>query len=59
MTSSAWNVGTERFGALVAVTGTLASALIALVIGIPISLGIAVYLTQLAPGWARRTSGWT
>ena len=54
VTSSAWNVGTEQFGALVAVTGTLASALIALVIGIPISLGIAVYLTQLAPGWARR-----
>ncbi|GEP10597.1 phosphate ABC transporter permease subunit PstC [Methylobacterium gnaphalii] len=54
ITSSAWNVGTEQYGALVAVLGTLASAVIALLIGVPISLGIAVYLTQLCPGWARK-----
>ena len=54
LTSSAWNIGTEQYGALVAVIGTLASALLALVIGVPISLGIAVYLTQLCPGWARK-----
>lgn len=54
LTSPAWNVGTEQYGALVAVIGTLASALIALLIGVPLSLGIAVYLTQLCPGWARR-----
>ncbi|GJE26314.1 phosphate ABC transporter permease subunit PstC [Methylobacterium organophilum] len=54
VTSSAWNVGTEQFGALVAVIGTLVSALIALVIGVPLSLAIAIYLTQLAPGWARK-----
>ena len=59
LTSSAWNVGTEQYGALVAVIGTLASALLALVIGVPISLGIAIYLTQLCPGWARKPVGMT
>ncbi len=54
LTSSAWNVGTEQYGALVAVLGTVASAFLALLIGVPVSLGIAVYLTQLCPGWARK-----
>ncbi|MET0258845.1 MAG: phosphate ABC transporter permease subunit PstC [Methylobacterium sp.] len=54
ITSSAWNVGTEQYGALVAIIGTLASAFLALLIGVPISLGIAIYLTQLCPGWARK-----
>ncbi|ACA20940.1 phosphate ABC transporter, inner membrane subunit PstC [Methylobacterium sp. 4-46] len=54
ITSSAWNVGREEYGALVAIIGTLVSAFLALVIGVPISLGIAIYLTQLCPGWARK-----
>ncbi|MEH3119106.1 MAG: phosphate ABC transporter permease subunit PstC [Methylorubrum populi] len=54
LTSSAWNIGTEQFGALPAVIGTVAAALLALIIGVPVSLGIAVYLTQLCPGWARK-----
>ena len=54
LTSSAWNVGAEQYGALVAVLGTVASAFLALLIGVPVSLGIAVYLTQLCPGWARK-----
>jgi phosphate transport system permease protein len=54
LTSAAWNVGTEQYGALVAVLGTVASAFLALLIGVPVSLGIAVYLTQLCPGWARK-----
>ena len=54
LTSTAWNIGTEQYGALVAVIGTLASAFLALLIGVPLSLGIAVYLTQLCPGWARK-----
>jgi ABC-type phosphate transport system permease subunit len=36
----AWNVGREEYGALVAIIGTLVSALLALVIGVPISLGM-------------------
>src|SRR4051794_34721498 len=49
VTSSEWNIGREQFGAWGAITGTLASALIALVIGVPVSLGVAIFLTQLAP----------
>jgi phosphate transport system permease protein len=47
-------VGRERFGAWVAIVGTLTSALIALLIGVPISLGIAIFLTQLCPSWLKR-----
>lgn len=54
LTSSAWNIGTEQYGALVAVIGTVASAILALLIGVPVSLGIAIFLTQLCPGWARK-----
>ena len=48
---------TERYGAFVAIVGTLTSALIALVIGVPVSLGVAVFLTQLCPAWLRRPVG--
>ncbi|KQO50097.1 MULTISPECIES: phosphate ABC transporter permease subunit PstC [unclassified Methylobacterium] len=54
ITSSSWNIGQEQYGALVAIVGTLVSAVLALLIGVPISIGIAVYLTQLCPGWARK-----
>ncbi len=54
ITSSAWNVGKDEYGAWVAVSGTVTSALIALVIGVPISIGIAIFLTQLCPPWLRR-----
>lgn len=52
--SSQWDIGREEFGALVAIAGTLTSALIALVIGVPMSLGIAIFLTQLCPPWIKR-----
>src|SRR5918912_2905851 len=54
LVSSEWNIGREEFGALVAFVGTLTSALIALVIGVPISIGIAIFLTQLCPPWVKR-----
>ena len=54
ITSSAWNIGQEQYGAFVAIVGTLASAFLALLIGVPLSLGIAVYLTQLAPAWFKK-----
>ena len=37
-----------------AIVGTLTTALIALVIGVPLSLGIAIFLTQLCPPWLKR-----
>ena len=54
ITSTVWNIGQEQYGGLVAIVGTLASAVLALLIGVPLSLGIAIYLTQLCPGWARK-----
>ncbi len=54
LTSSVWDTQNEQYGAWPAIVGTLSTALIALVIGVPLSLGIAVYLTQLAPAWFKR-----
>jgi len=54
ITSSVWDTQNEQYGAWPAIVGTLSTALIALVIGVPLSLGIAVYLTQLAPPWFKK-----
>ena len=54
ITSSVWDVNNDRYGAWVAIVGTLTTALIALVIGVPVSLGIAIFLTQLCPPWLKR-----
>ncbi|MCO5091434.1 phosphate ABC transporter permease subunit PstC [Bosea sp. (in: a-proteobacteria)] len=54
ITSSVWDTQNEQYGAWPAIAGTLSTALIALMIGVPLSLGIAVYLTQLAPPWFRK-----
>ncbi len=55
--SDAWNPVTEVFGALVPIYGTLVSSLIALFIAVPISFGIALFLTEVAPHWLRRPIG--
>ncbi len=52
-----WNPVTEKFGALVPIYGTLISSLIALLIAVPMSFGIAIFLTEVAPGWMRRPIG--
>lgn len=52
-----WDPVQEDFGALVPIVGTLVTSFIALLIGIPVSLGIAVFLTELAPTWLRRPLG--
>lgn len=52
-TSSTWDVGASQFGALVAIFGTVVTAAIALLIAVPISFGIAVFLTEVAPPWLR------
>ena len=48
-----WNPVTEKFGALAPIYGTLMTALIAMAVGVPISFGIAVFLTELAPPWLK------
>ncbi|HET8632844.1 MAG TPA: phosphate ABC transporter permease subunit PstC [Gemmatimonadales bacterium] len=49
LTSSAWDPVSERFGALPLIYGTLLSSLIALAIAVPLSLGVAIFLTEFAP----------
>jgi phosphate transport system permease protein len=53
LTGSVWDVNNDVYGAWPAVAGTLASAFVALIVGVPVSLGIAVFLTQLAPPWLK------
>jgi phosphate transport system permease protein len=57
LVTDAWNPVTEKFGALVPIYGTLASSFIALIIAVPISFGIALFLTEIAPHWLRRPIG--
>ena len=57
LSSSEWDPVNENFGALVPIIGTLATAGIALVIAIPVSFGIALFLTELSPQWMRRPLG--
>ena len=52
-----WDPIQENYGALVPIIGTLISSFIALAIAIPISLGIATFLTELAPDWLKRPIG--
>ena len=57
LTSMAWDPASGRFGALVAIYGTLASSAIALLIAAPVSLGIALFLTDIAPPRVRGPIG--
>jgi len=52
-----WDPVQEDFGALVPIVGTLATSAIALGIAIPVSFGIALFLTELSPVWLRRPLG--
>jgi phosphate transport system permease protein len=55
--SEAWNPVTEQFGALAPIYGTLVTSAIAMTIGVPVSLGIAIFLTELCPIPLRRPIG--
>ena len=55
--SDKWDPVQEQFGALVPIVGTLVTSFIALVIAIPVSFGIALFLTELSPVWLRRPLG--
>jgi phosphate transport system permease protein len=55
LTSQSWDPVNEIFGALPAIYGTLLSSLIALIIAVPVSLGSAIFLAELAPDWIRRS----
>jgi phosphate transport system permease protein len=54
LTGTEWDPPKTIFGALPFIYGTLASSLIALVISVPLSLGVAVFLVEQAPSWLAR-----
>ena len=56
-TSSDWNPVEDKYGALVPIYGTLVTAIIAMVIAVPVSFGIAFFLTEAAPRWLRTPVG--
>ncbi len=57
LTSTTWDPVTEEFGGLVMIYGTLMTSFIALLIAVPVSFGIALFLTELAPAWLKRPLG--
>ena len=57
LTTESWNPVTEKFGARAAIYGTLMTSAIAMIVGIPVSFGIAIFLTELAPEWLKRPIG--
>jgi phosphate transport system permease protein len=57
ITSSEWDAVGGHFGALVPIYGTLVTSAIALLIAVPVSIGIALFLTDIAPGWIRGPVG--
>lgn len=56
-TSDVWNPVDIQFGGLVPIYGTFITALIAMVIGVPVSFGIAIFITELSPVWLKRPIG--
>ena len=57
LTREIWNPVTDEYGALAPVYGTLVTSLLAMLIAIPISFGIAIFLTELSPSWLKRPVG--
>jgi len=54
VTGSTWDPVAEKFGAWPLIVGTLLSSSLALVIAVPLSLGVAIYLSEFAPRWMRQ-----
>ena len=55
--TNVWNPVTSQFGALAPIYGTLVTSAIALIIGVPVSFGIAIFLTEMCPAALRRPLG--
>ena len=49
-TSTTWDVAEAAFGALAFIVGTLVVSAIALVFAVPVSIGLALFITEIAPG---------
>jgi phosphate transport system permease protein len=57
VTTERWNPVTEIFGAAAPIYGTLVTSLLAMVIAVPVGIGIAIFLTELCPRSLRRPIG--
>src|SRR6266849_4243738 len=57
LATDSWNPVTEKFGALAPIYGTLVTSAIAMLIGIPVAFGVAVFITELCPVWLKRPLG--
>ena len=57
LASKEWNPVTGQFGALAPLYGTVVTSAIALLVGVPVSFGIALVITELAPRWLKRPIG--
>ncbi len=55
--SAAWNPVKDDYGAASSILGTLVTSAIAIVLAVPISFGIALFITEIAPRWLRRPIG--
>ena len=54
LTTSKWDPVAEEYGALPVIFGTLVSSLLALLIALPLSIGVAIFPSELAPRWLER-----
>jgi phosphate transport system permease protein len=57
ITSSNWNPVTGKFGAFPAIYGTLITSALAMLVAVPIGIGIAIFLTELCPRPLKRPIG--
>jgi phosphate transport system permease protein len=57
LTSDAWNPVTEDYGALASIYGTLITSAFAMLIAVPVGIGIAIFLTEICPLSLRRPIG--
>lgn len=57
LTGTTWDPVKNEYGGLVMIYGTLATSFIALLIAVPVSFGIALFLTELSPAWLKRPLG--
>ena len=55
--TQSWNPVTDKFGALAPIYGTVVTSIIAMIIGVPVGIGIAIFLTELCPYSLRRPIG--
>ena len=57
LTSAVWDPVQNKYGGLVMIYGTVVTSVIALLIAVPVSFGIALFLTELSPAWLKRPLG--